>query len=77
MTHVAADRLALSATYRKVLQQHADFQHGSDGIEHDFVCLLDLVIGIACPLHDAQNALRWAVAEFAGGSVLHDTHTSP
>ena len=75
LTHVAAVRLAFSATYRTVLQQLAAYRQGCDGIEHDFICLLGLVICTACPLHDAQNALKWAVAEFAGGNVLRDTHT--
>ena len=36
--------------------------------------LLDLVLGTACGLHDGQNALKWAVAPYAKGSVLKDTH---
>ena len=31
-------------------------------------------LGTACPLHDAQNALKWSVSDLSKGTVLHDTH---
>ena len=74
LSHFAADRAAFAATLRKVRQLHKAFEESKDDPEHKFLCLLNMVLGTGCPLHDAQGGFKWSMKRFVVGDVLHKLH---
>ena len=76
--HVVADRAQLTAVARLLRCRQELFYseehgacHSARALEMD---LSDFFLFNGCVLHDAQNALKWAIQPYAKGEALQDCH---
>lgn len=74
ISHFAADRLAFSSGMNKINARHAAWRAHSDDGHHEFMALLDLVVGTGCCLHDVGNALKWGISCLTTGTEVKDLH---